>query len=573
MPEVRFVVQFENRAEHRFQVEMVYEATRAGTCSFAMPAWTPGYYQMMDFAGGVTAFKAFDASGTELKTRKNDANTWCVETMVKGPLRVVYDVQTDREFVAESWIDSHRAYLVPGSVFLYPVGEIELPVRIDLSPVAGWPDVATGLKSTGNGGFSLYADNFDVLYDSPILVGKLESLPAFDVRGVPHYFTGYELGDFDRQAFMDDLKKLIEAAVDLFGEVPYEHYTFIGIGPGRGGIEHLNSTAVSFDGDALNTHEGRLQMLSFLTHEYFHHFNVKRIRPVELGPFDYQTENRTNMLWVSEGLTVYYEYLMMKRSGLFTEPELLEALGRDLAAVEGSTGRLFQTLAQASWETWSDGPFGRIGDEVNKTISYYQKGPVVGWLFDFKIREATGNQRSLDDVMRRLYTDFYQAKNRGFTEAELRQVLEETAGQPLDSLFAYIYTIREPDYNRYLNAGGYAVDTTAQVLPGAWFGASVQVKNDTALVRDVEWQSPAWKAGIRRNQRMVGCSPVAPEKLTPLLPGLQPGDVVTIGVANGSVTQVPVVLSVKKHRSFAVTSVQQLTQAQQKLREAWLGHK
>jgi predicted metalloprotease with PDZ domain len=196
-------------------------------------------------------------------------------------------------------------------------------------------------------------------------------LTPFKVKGITHRFIGFKLGDFDRQQFILDLKKVVEAAVNIIGHIPYKSYTFIAMGPGQGGIEHLNNTTFGFNGTNLNKRENYIRTLHFLAHEYFHHFNVKRIRPIELGPFDYDKGSRTKMLWVSEGLSVYYEYLIVKRAGISTDAELFNAFRGNMIAFENKPGRLYQTLEQASYETWSDGPFGRIGDEINKTISWF----------------------------------------------------------------------------------------------------------------------------------------------------------------------------------------------------------
>jgi predicted metalloprotease with PDZ domain len=225
-----------------------------------------------------------------------------------------------------------------------------------------------------------------------------------------------------------------------------------------GGIEHLNSTAISFSGDRFDG-TGRNGLLSFLAHEYFHHYNVKRIRPIELGPFNYDRENRTRMLWVAEGITSYYDELLLRRAGLTTEDDLIKAYRSSLIAYELKPGHLFQSVTQASFDTWSDGPFGRTGDDINKTISYYDKGPVLGMLLDFKIRHETKNKKSLDDVMRTLYKNFYQQKNRGYTEDEFRQVCESIAGVSLAEFFEYVYTVKEIDYLKYFAYAGLAIDT------------------------------------------------------------------------------------------------------------------
>ena len=318
--------------------------------------------------------------------------------------------------------------------------------------------MATGLERVPNGPPHSYrAADFDVLYDSPILMGNLEALPTFEIKGIPHRFVGYALGEFDRRQFMDDLRAVVEAGTQIIGEIPYKQYTFIGIGPGRGGIEHLNSTAVPFSGIG-SDRASRIRTLAFLAHEYFHSYNVKRIRPIALGPFDYDRPNPTDMLWVSEGFTSYYEYLMLVRSGRMTPQELLDALSRTITAVESSPGRLVQSAAASSRETWNQGPFGRGGTGAGKTISYYDKGAVLALLLDFRIRHETKNRKSLDTVMRALYRTYYKRLGRGWTEAEFRRTCEEAAGGGLADFFEYATTTREIDYDRYLGYGGLRLE-------------------------------------------------------------------------------------------------------------------
>jgi predicted metalloprotease with PDZ domain len=274
---------------------------------------------------------------------------------------------------------------------------------------------------------------------------------------VPHRFVGYALGEFDRGQFIDDLRAVVEAGTQIIGDIPYKHYTFLGIGPGRGGIEHANSTAVPFSGIGADR-ASRSRTLAFLAHEYFHHYNVKRIRPIALGPFDYDRPNVTDMLWVSEGFTSYYEYLMLVRSGRMTPQELLDALTRTIAAVENNPGRLFQSATASSRDTWTQGPFGRGSSGVRRTISYYDKGLVLGLLLDFRIRHDTQNRKSLDTAMRTLYQRYYKKLGRGWTDAEFRRTCEETAGGGLADFFEYATTTREIDYDRYLAYGGLRLE-------------------------------------------------------------------------------------------------------------------
>jgi predicted metalloprotease with PDZ domain len=460
-----FRVSMEHPEAHTYHV--VFRCTGLGgpILDFKMPAWMPGYYQILDYAKKVEHFRALGNEGRELAWEKVSNNTWRVTHEPGTMVTVEYDVKATVSFVAQPWLDTTRGYIAPAGIFLYIDGYIHHAVTVEIQPWFSWHVVATGLEPVAGKRFVFKAPDFDILYDSPILTGDLEELTPFTVRGIPHRFIGYRLGDFDRDAFIKELKKVVEAGVDVIGDIPYRQYTFLAIGPGRGGIEHLNSTTIGFSGEGLKTPEGRQRTLGFIAHEYFHHYNVKRIRPIALGPFDYERENRTDMLWVSEGLTVYYEYLLVRRARLMTGEALLHDFQKDMAAYENKSGHLYQSLAQASDETWSDGPFGRTGDSVNRTISYYEKGPVVGLLLDLAIRHATENKKSLDDVMRTLYRVYYRQKKRGFTNSEFRAVCENIAGMALPEIFDYVFTVKEPDYAKYLGYGGLGIDLEPHALP------------------------------------------------------------------------------------------------------------
>jgi predicted metalloprotease with PDZ domain len=465
---IAFTVSAGDPAAHLFHVVMRCDHLAGDRTEVRMPAWTPGYYGLFDFAGDVRDLSASDGNGHSLPWEKAGANAWTIRHPEARSFELQYDVLATRPFVANAYLDETRGYILPGALFLYVPDRLKDRVTVTVALPAGWPDVATGLEPAGPTGpepsaasanrRTFAAPDFDVLYDSPILMGKLEALPPFEVRGVRHEFVGYKLGEFDRAAFIADLKAIVDAGVDIIGEVPYSRYVFLGIGPGQGGIEHANSAAVSFAAKAGADHAARLRELLFLAHEYFHAFNVKRIRPIALGPFDYDRPNVTNMLWVSEGFTVYYEYLMLARSGRMTLDELLAALGHIVSTHESNTGRLVQSAIEASRETWNQGPFGRTTGGERRTISYYEKGPILGMLLDFRIRHETKNQRSLDTVMRELYRKFHKTLGRGWTDDEFREVCEAVAGTSLEDYFEYASTTREIDYARYLGYAGLEMD-------------------------------------------------------------------------------------------------------------------
>ncbi|MCF2495283.1 M61 family metallopeptidase [Dyadobacter chenhuakuii] len=495
---MKYAVSMENPSSHTFHVTLNYEPEKGDSLVLKLPDWTPGYYQLMDYASNVNEFKVKGSNGNAIDWKRSGKTGWVIYTKKASTLTIDYDVKTTRKFVATSYLDSAHAYITPASMFMYPDQKINTRAEVAIIPYKDWHNVATGLDSIPKKQFTYSAPDFDILYDSPFLIGNLEQLPPFKVKGIPHRFIGYKLGEFDKVKLMTDIKKIVEKASALIGDIPYKHYTFIAIGPGQGGIEHLNSTTISFSGDQLNS-RGWDGMLSFITHEYFHHYNVKRIRPIELGPFDYENGSRTNMLWVSEGLTVYYEPIIMKEAGLITTEKMLESYRSHIAEVENKPGRLHQSLAQASAQTWSDGPSGRTGEGADQTISVYRKGPIVGLLFDFAIRHETQNKKSLDDVMRKLYKDFYKSKKRGFTENELRETITKVAGKPLDELFTYIYTTAEPDYKKYFGYAGFDIDTAPKQVVGSDKTEKTftitPMKNPTKLQKKV---FESWSRGMKK---------------------------------------------------------------------------
>ena len=459
-PVLYYTVSMPYPSSHYYHVELFSSGWSEGTVDFKMPKWMPGYYQIMNYAKAVEHFSAKDNNNNVPVKNIND-NTWQIAVTKNKPFNISYDVKADRQFVANSYLDSTRGYIIPNGLFVYIDGHLNTPVSVKILTNKNWSKIATGLEPVAGKLNEFTAPGFDILYDCPILMGNLEELPSFKVNGIEHRFIGYKLGDFDRIQFMANLKKVIEAAVAVIGDIPYKQYTFIGIGPGQGGIEHLNNTTVSFNGKGLNTADGMNRTMNFLAHEYFHHYNVKRIRPFELGPFNYDKENKTNLLWVSEGLSVYYEYLIVKRAGLISEQSLFNNFESSINAFENNPGRLYQSLTQASYETWSDGPFGKQGEDAKKSISYYDKGPVVGLILDFAIRHATQNKKSLDDVMRLLYWQYYKTLQRGFTDAEFQQACESLAGISLAHEFEYVYTTKELYYNTYLAYAGLKIDVQA----------------------------------------------------------------------------------------------------------------
>lgn len=456
-PSLEYTISMPDPANRLLNVALECKGLNMDTVYFKIPRWMPGYYQMLNYYTGIRNFSAQTLKGTAITFEKTDSSTWRIVAQGNSGLRINYDVYSDKRFVAQNYLDTTHAYIVTAATLMYPDGLMNMPVNVTVIPYGKWSNVTTGLEKQSGNGFRYTAQDFDILYDCPILTGNLEELPSFTVDGVIHRFIAYNPGQFDREAFISSLEKTIRAGIEIIGEIPYKEYTFIGIGSGAGGIEHLNNTTVPFNGARLGNPESLKGTLKFLAHEYFHNYNVKRIRPFELGPFDYSKEARTNLLWFSEGVTVYYEYLMLSRAGIINANELFSSLESNINAVENDPGRKYQSLVQASYQTWSDGPFGNSSSGSDRSISVYDKGAVVGFILDLKIRNATANKKSLDDVMRYLYATYYKKLQRGFTDAEFQEACENIAGVSLNTEFEYVYTTKDIDYTEYLTGAGLKI--------------------------------------------------------------------------------------------------------------------
>ncbi len=559
---------------HTYHVEFRCEGLSAPALDFKMSAWTTGFYRIQDYARNVSGFAAADRAGRRLPFEKTTKNTWRVRSGGSA-VTVSYDVYAFNLFCADSYLGDDRGFLLPSGVFMYVDGHLHHPVLLEVEPYKGWKDVVTGLDPVAGKPFTFAAPDFDILFDSPILMGNLELL-KFDVRGIPHVFAAHpsDMGNVDRPKFIADLGRLVEAAAAVFDDIPYKRYAFLAIGPGGGGIEHLNSMAVAFNGAGLGDPAAYTGWLCFVAHEYFHHYNVKRIRPIALGPFDYDRENYTRMLWVSEGFTVYYEYLVCNRAGLLPRDKALEMLGGTIARYENVPGRLFQSATESSFDTWIQF-FNRGENSANTTISYYDKGAALGMMLDLEIRNATGNARSLDDVMRFLYRTYYKEKRRGFTDGEFRAACESTAGIPLEEIFEYASTVKPPDYAKALAYAGMTIDTGLRESAGAFLGAATRTQDGNLFISSVVRDSPASASGLSAHDEIIALdgARATARSFEAGLGRRKPGETVRLTISRrGEIREIEVVLGPKSEKSYTIKPLASRTSLQSAILDSWLAN-
>jgi predicted metalloprotease with PDZ domain len=583
-----FTVSMDRPSTHYYHVEFRCERLRGDTQDFKMPVWMPGYYSIQDYAKNVVNFKAADGAGQALPWSQTAKNTWRVKTGSAPAVVVSYDVYGFNRFVGSTYLDDQRGYFVAPSMYMYVAGMINHPVTVTIKPYTGWTTVANGLDPVPGKPYTFTAPDFDLLYDCPTMLGNHEQL-QFEVNGVPHYVVAEDVPkSVNRQQMLTDLQKIVTTATGIIGDIPYKHYTFLLMGKGQGGVEHLTSAAMLFDGTSLTNPDGYRRWLSFASHEYFHTFNVKRIRPIALGPFDYDKENFTDMLWVSEGFTSYYQDIVVRRAGLENRDQYLATITGNIAAYENSPGHLFESAAQSSINVWHRGD-----DAANTTISYYNKGPAIAAMLDFKIRSQTKNQKSLDDVMRALYNEFYKDKKRGWTDEEFRAVCERIAGVSLEEIFDdYVYSTKEVNYTKYFALAGLKIDTELRGEPGAYLGAFTANPGGSGggggaggrgappaaashVISRVEYDSPAERGGLSAQDEIVAIDgiPLGVRSLDDVLKTMQPGDKIKILIARQDrLKELEVGLGSKMQRTFKIQPAENLTAEQSALLKNWINN-
>lgn len=452
-----YTARFTDAQNHYVEVQLNCENLSSETTDFMLPVWSPGYYQILDFPKNIVDFSIKNTKGDTVKWSKKSKNHWVVENKADKHIIITYRYFANQKSVAESNVNETRAFIMPNNMFMHIKGHIDNPVKLSLYPNKSWKTINTGLKKIEKEPHVFYAENFDVLYDSPIYMGNPYSL-NFQHEGKYYDLSIANPEGLNDATFINDLKRIISASTSMMQHVPYDTYSFIFMEAGGGGLEHWNSQAVFTSGSFnFTSNSDYVDFLNFITHEYFHLYNVKAIRPFELGPFDYSRENYTNMLWVSEGLTVYYEYIIMMKAGLLKSDAALKYLSDAIGKYENTEGKNHMTLARSSFDIWLNF-FNKNSNAREATISYYNKGPIVGFLLDLKIRNSTKNNKSLDDVMRFLYNQYYLKENRGFKEEEFWLACETISGDSMEDIKEYVYSVKEIDYQKYLDYAALQVD-------------------------------------------------------------------------------------------------------------------
>ncbi len=458
-PAVQYRVSMEAPETHCFDVRMTVTGltgkTEDGELSISMPVWTPGSYLVRDFPRNVLSISATDSAGRDVRLQMSTKSRWVASVGRADSLVVDYRVYAFQFTVDTSYVDTEHAVINGASVFLYAEGFETAPITLQLVPYREWKVVSTGLEKKSGEDWTFAAPDYDALIDSPIEVGN-QHVHRFDAMEARHEVSIFAKKPIDEERFVGDLKKIVESTIPIFGDVPYRRYVFLAdfSGEGYGGLEHLNSTHCIGSYYWLEPPEEYRSFMTLFSHEFFHTWNVKRMRPVALGPFDYSKENYTKSLWIAEGVTSYYEAVIMRRTGVFPVQEFLEELAYSINHVKSLPSSRVMSPEESSFESWIR-LYKPDENSPNVSPSYYRQGAVMGLLLDLRIRATTNSERSLDDAMRNLYRETYVATGRGFTDKEFEEVCGKVSGGTTDELFRdHVHGRKEIDFDRFLSYAG-----------------------------------------------------------------------------------------------------------------------
>ena len=604
---VRYLVDLTEAPTQRAVISMTFTPPAGdGPVAVRMPAWRPGRYVILDPAGGVVRLSARDATGRAVDTRKLDKATWAIERG-SGDLTVEYELYANSLGLRTRHIDDSHAFLSGSAVFLYVEELRARPHVIAFEAPQEWR-VAGGLEPTSDPNDSprtVVAPNYEVLIDSPIEIGLHDRID-FDAGGKPHEIIVWPPGRrYDEERLVEDFTALIEEQLDIFGSLPFDRYVFLvhaGAGAG-GGTEHLNSTIMQVPASrlegSLTINDDYRRFLGLVSHEFFHTWNVKQVRPSSMVPYTLQTENYSTLFWVAEGTTSYYDTLTLARAGLIEPEKAMEDFADLIDGSRNSPGPMLQSLSDSSYDAWIK--FNRrTPDTPNTTVSFYSQGALASWFLDLRIRASSSGRNSLDEVFRDLF-ERHSLDRGGYSRDDLEQALRRVTGQdwsdyfrdyidgtrplPFEEALAWVglelvQKPNKPKKGAQLEEEEEAEDDTDGDDPDtpprsiADTGVTLQNTGDAAVVRTVRRGSTFYDAGILPGDELIAIDGRRVERSNweEHIGMLNPGQTVALHyVRHGEFRQRDIAIGERLDAKWTLRHVEEPSEAQKAAYGSWMG--
>jgi predicted metalloprotease with PDZ domain len=546
-----------------------------------LPSWNPGSYLIRDFAGNLERFQASDSSGSLLPVTKISKHQWRIDTRGVDQLTINYDVWAGQINVAESWIETGMAILNGAGVFLYSEQTRGLPQNVEVAMPESWSHIHTSLARKSNGpGFR--ARDYDELVDSPFLLGNTVEY-SFEVSGHPYSLVLSENNRFwEGQVSADDVARIVKAQQEFWGVNPFDRkFIFLNLFMEKlAGLEHDHSTVIMSSPWQMRSRADYVKWLGLVSHEFFHSWNVRRMRPQALVEIDYEQEVYTRELWLAEGLTSYYDNLMLFRGGLIDVADYFTLVAEEIRVYETTPGREVRSAELASFDTWIK-QYKPDSNKLNSTISYYRKGALIGFVADTEIRRKTNSRSSLDTVMRQMYALYGPGGTQpgGYPPGAFEDIVESIAGPDARKIVdRMLNTTSDPDIDRALDWYGLALKRVPDVVPDSpvsgGLGVIWKVAGAALLAEHVLLGHSGATAGILPEDELLAIDGlrVTPENYLDRLQRLRPEEEVELTlVRHGQLFALPVRLGGEIPATYVIGTKTDIDKREKKRLELWLG--
>jgi predicted metalloprotease with PDZ domain len=569
-PHISYQVGLPNPTSHLFEVTLNITNWQESLLDLKFPVWTPGSYLVREYSKHLQNFQARNAQQEELVYSRISKNHWQVQTQANSSIIISYQIYANELTVRTNHLDATHGYFNGAALFFFVPGLEDEPIELIITPPFEDWVVSTSLPRLDNQSNRFLAPDFDTLVDSPVEIGT-HSIYDFSVLDKPHQLAVWGEGNLQPARLIEDISKIIQTQAKLFGGLPYERYLFLLhlSANGYGGLEHKDSCSLLYSRFSFRNQEKYQNFLQLVAHEFFHLWNVKRIRPQALEKYDYEQENYTTSLWFSEGATSYYDILIPYWAGIYPAKVMLDKLSKDLTRYLNTPGRRVQSATEASFDAWIK-LYRRDANSDNSQISYYLKGQMICFVLDLLIRERHHNQRSFNDVLRELWSQF--GKN-GFSEQQLQTIIENIAQINLSEFFGlYVAGVEEIPFQQSLEPFGLLLKAEEnQKIP--YLGLRLQSEAGRDIVKFVTMNSPAQIGGINPEDEILAIDGyrITTDQLSERLQDYQANDIIEITVFHqDELRKLKIQLGEPQPSRYELVQIQSPTEYQKQNLLGWL---
>lgn len=571
---ISYTISFPKPETHYVKVSLHINNINQESLELKMPVWTPGSYLIREFARQIEREASYSEKGRKILFNKTSKNSWRLNTKNTSSVTFEYWVYCYELSVRTSFIDDSHAFLNGANIFMYLEGYQNDAYKIKIEKPNNWANINTSLPSVKNNLWERIAANYDELVDSPIEIGNHE-VWEFEAKGILHKVAMCGTSNCNKEPFLQDLKKIIETSTELMGGNPCKEYLFIihNTDNKYGGLEHLFSTACHVPRWDYSPKDKYQKTMGLLCHEYFHLWNGKRIRPQELGPFNYESENYTRLLWIVEGFTSYYDDYILYKSGLFTTEEYLTELAKLYTQIVNQPGNDVQSLTESSFDTWIK-YYRQHENSPNNQVSYYGKGACIAIALNILILEATNSAKSLDDVMRFLYKDYLSKPEKGYNESDILGILKKVSGVDFKKFIQKHIEGTDPvNFEKIFQKAGLELKNKEANTTKKELGWKTTWRDGKLIVTGLDKNYGAYQSGLNTDDEIISIDGFRVfDGFEKIYEGKKAGESLDIIFSRqGIIKNLKVKITQNSKVDYSLTPISKPDKKQKVLLKAWLG--